>query len=239
MVAGHRLVVRGSHDDTHRISRLQILGVVGIESPAPHGRPQEVTLQTQNQFKDLGIKVMVTIVGAKSILHPCCQTRSLVVQEQATELDGRFTIGKRAGQDAHIVALCHGNIHPPIPGRHTHLARQFVDAEHRTTTITTGNNYLSVNGGNDEFLALTLQVGQFTALYPLVNLLVATYRTNEDGTFVTCRGTEAHHTLEVIYQTCCGNLYGLRFRISVGYSGTFQCHCPTLVSKRYKSVCCT
>ena len=180
MVAGHRLVVRCTHDDTHRVCRLQILGIVGIESPAPHSRPQEVTLQTQDEFKDLGIEVMVTIVGTKGILYPSGKTRCLVVEEQPTELYGWFTICICSGQDTHVVVLGYGDIHPPIPGRHTHLARQLIDAKYRTTTVATGNNHLSVDGGDDELLALALQVGQFTALHPLVNLLVRANRTDKD-----------------------------------------------------------
>ena len=158
VVAGHRLVVRGTHDDTHRIGGLQILGIIGIECPAPHRRPHKVTLQTQNELEDLGIEAVVAIVGTKSILHPCRQTGGLVVQEQATKLYGRLSISILSRQYTYIVALCYGNVHPPVPGRHTHLARQFIDAIYCTTTVTTGNNYLSVDGGDDKLLALTLQV---------------------------------------------------------------------------------
>ena len=39
VVAGHRLVVRRAHHHTHRVGGLQVLGIVGIEGPAPHRGP--------------------------------------------------------------------------------------------------------------------------------------------------------------------------------------------------------
>ena len=70
MVTSHRLMVRGTHDDTHIISSLRVLRVVSIECPSPHGRPQHVTTKTKNQFKDFSIETMVTIISAKRILYP-------------------------------------------------------------------------------------------------------------------------------------------------------------------------
>ena len=46
VVTGHRLMVRGTHHHTHGVGGLQVFGIVGIESPAPHGRPQVIALQT-------------------------------------------------------------------------------------------------------------------------------------------------------------------------------------------------
>ena len=70
VITGHRLMVRGTHDDTHLICGLRVFRIVSIERPTPHGRPQHVTLQTQDEFKDLGIEAVVAIVRTKGILHP-------------------------------------------------------------------------------------------------------------------------------------------------------------------------
>ena len=70
MVAGHGLVMRGSHDDTHLVGGLRVLRVVGIECPAPHSRPQHVTLQSQDELKDLGIEAVIAIACAEGVLHP-------------------------------------------------------------------------------------------------------------------------------------------------------------------------
>ena len=96
MVAGHRLVVGCSHDDTKSISCFRVLGIVCIESPTPHGRPQHVTFQSENQLKHLAVEVMVTITCAEGILYPCRQTGRLIVEEKATKLHSWFAIGKCA-----------------------------------------------------------------------------------------------------------------------------------------------
>ena len=93
MVASHRLVVRGTHHHAHGISRLQVLWVVGIEGPSPHGRPQVVALQAQDELKYLLIELMPSEIGAKGILYPCRKTGGLVVEEQSAIPDGRLAIG--------------------------------------------------------------------------------------------------------------------------------------------------
>ena len=92
MVAGHGLVVRGTHHHTHGVGGLQVLRVVGIESPAPHGGPQVVALQPEDQLKHLLIELMTSEVGAEGVLHPRRQTGCLVVEEQATVSDSRLSV---------------------------------------------------------------------------------------------------------------------------------------------------
>ena len=94
VVARHGLVVRCSHHHAHLVGSLQVLGVVGIEGPSPHGRPQVVTLQSQDEFKHLLVESVVAVVGAEGVLHPRCQTGCLVVQEQSSVPHGRLSVGK-------------------------------------------------------------------------------------------------------------------------------------------------
>ena len=70
MVAGHGLVVGGAHYDTHLVGSLAVQGVVRIERPAPHRRPQEIPAQTQNQLEDTGIELMIAIIRPVSIPYP-------------------------------------------------------------------------------------------------------------------------------------------------------------------------
>ena len=92
MVACHRLVVRRSHHHTHRVGRLQVLWVVGIEGPSPHGRPQVVTLQSQDELEHLLVEAVVAVVRAEGVLHPRGQTGRLVVEEQSAISHGRFAV---------------------------------------------------------------------------------------------------------------------------------------------------
>ena len=70
MVTCHRFMMGSTHHYAHFIGCFHILGIIGIESPAPHGRPHIVALQAQNQFKNLLVETMVAIVRSECILHP-------------------------------------------------------------------------------------------------------------------------------------------------------------------------
>ena len=46
---------------------------------------------------------------------------------------------------------------PPIPGRHTELTAQLIDAIDGTTSVATGDDQLLTIGGNDELLTAAFQ----------------------------------------------------------------------------------
>ena len=140
MVTGHRLMMRGTHHDTHTIGQLAVLRVVGIESPAPHGRPHHITLQTENKLKDLLVECPAAIFSTEGILHPCGQTGSLIVQEDTTKLHSGFTGSIGTILHPSLRMLCHRSISPPVPGRHTQLTTQLVDAIDGATLVAAGND---------------------------------------------------------------------------------------------------
>ena len=111
---------------------------------------------------------MVAVVGAIGILHPRRQTGGFVVEEQAAELNGRLAVGVRTFLNISLGVLCHGSVSPPVPRRHTQLTAQLIDTIDGAAAVRAGNVQTVANGGDDEFLAFALQIGQFQA----VNLLV-------------------------------------------------------------------
>ena len=115
MIPGHRLVMRSSHHDAHGVCGFQVLGIIGIECPSPHGRPKVIALQAQDQLKDLFIESMVTIVGAEGVLHPGGQTGRLVVEEQASIAHSRFPVCIFACLDIDGFMFFHGNVGPVVP----------------------------------------------------------------------------------------------------------------------------
>ena len=184
MVACHRFVVRSADDDAHLVGQLAVLGVVGIESPAPHGRPQEVAAQTENEFEHLSVELVSAVIGAEGVLHPSGQAGCLVVQEDATIGHRRLTVGIDTGTDADSLAGRYRHVGPPVPGRYTHLARQLVDAVDGTALVAAGNEQHvafdslkgCVEGGDDVFLAGAFQLF-------LVQLL-GFYQLFDEGTFI-------------------------------------------------------
>ena len=115
MVAGHRLVVGGTHHHTHTVGQAAVLWIISIERPSPHGGPHHIALQTKNQFKDFSIKRTTTIFGTEGVFYPSSEAGSLVVEEDATKLNSRFTIGIGTFDDISIVVLRNRSICPPIP----------------------------------------------------------------------------------------------------------------------------
>ena len=116
MVTCHRLMVRGTHHDAHRISCLQVLRIIGIESPAPHSGPQVVTLQAQDELKHLLIEAVVTVVRTEGVLYPRGQTRCLVVQKQTTVTHGGLTVGVFTFYYIEVAVFLYGHISPIVPG---------------------------------------------------------------------------------------------------------------------------
>ena len=117
----HRLMMGCSDDDAHSVGCLQILRVVGIESPSPHGRPKEISLQSEYKLEYLRIETMIAILCAEGVLHPRGQTRGLIVEEDTTIAHIRLTICIFAWEYIYILMLHYRHISPVIPRRHTHL----------------------------------------------------------------------------------------------------------------------
>ena len=114
-----RFMVAGTHTDAHVIGGLHVQWVVRIEHGIPHGRPHEVSFQPQHQFKHAGIKLMVipTII----LFHPTCQTRSLIIEEDATIAHRWFTIRIDTLLHIKVCMFFHRDIRPIIPRTHTNL----------------------------------------------------------------------------------------------------------------------
>ena len=157
MVACHGLVVGCSHDDTHLIGCLRVLGVVGIECPAPHGRPHEVALQSKDEFKYLFVEPVVAIVGAECVFHPRGQTGGFVVEEDTAVAHCRLAIGVGSFLDKYRLVVLDGHVGPVVPGRNSQLARQLIDAVDGSSPVAAGNDELLVGGRDDVHFVFALQ----------------------------------------------------------------------------------
>ena len=157
MVPSHRFVVAGTDDDAHLVGQTGVLGVVGIKLPIPHGGPQEVTLQAQNEFIYPLIKAMVAIVGAVGVLHPLHEAGPFVVKENATPADTRFAIGIFTPTHIEAVVMLYSHIGPPSPGRDTCLSREFVQSIDSAPAVAAHNKQLTAHLHDKVLLALPLQ----------------------------------------------------------------------------------
>ncbi len=124
--AHHRLVVGGAHHDAVLIGQIGVHRVVLVEVAAPHRRPQVVGLQTQQQFKQVGVHLGVVAPEVGS--RPGAERRLLVVDEDATIFHLRRRLHVAAVLDVQSRGLPNGHVSPPVPRRHAYLFRQVVEA---------------------------------------------------------------------------------------------------------------
>ena len=211
MVAGHRLMVRGAHHDAHGIGGLQVLGIVGIESPSPHGRPQIVALQTEDKLEDFLVEAVVAEISAEGVLHPGGEAGGLVVEEQSAIAHGGLAVGVFTFLYIDVCMLLNRYICPEIPGRDTYLARQFVDAIDGAALVAAGDDELLADGLDDKFLGLALQVREQALFYPEVDLLVGAHGADEDLGIVAGGGAGACHLFEIGSETGGGTLHATVF----------------------------
>ena len=214
MVPSHGLMVGCTDNNAHFIGQFTVLGVVSIESPAPHGRPQEITLQTENQLKHFLVEIMTAVIGAEGVLHPRRQTRSLVVDEDSTVSNHGLSIGENAVFDKNLIMMNNGNICPIIPGRHAQLLRQFIDAKDGASAVAACNDELLTDGCDDVFLELTLQrlSIDFLGFHQLVDGCRMTDGSDDNVSISSRREGDLStaHLLQVGLQVPCSNAHAFQ-----------------------------
>ena len=51
----------GSHDDAIFVGQFGVQRVVFVEAIVPHGRPEVIGFEPQQQFKDVGVELVIII----------------------------------------------------------------------------------------------------------------------------------------------------------------------------------
>ena len=135
--------------------------------------------------------------------------------------------------------LLRRHISPVVPGRHAYLARQLVDAVDRTPLVAAGNHQLSVDGLDDVFLRLALQVLQQSLLHPQVYLLVGANGSDEDLlTRLTDGRLAASHQLKVLLQIGSRQLYARVLPWGIADGHVLQQPAACGLFKCYERFCC-
>ena len=132
IVAQHRLGMARAHHDRIAIGERCVAGV-GIERARHlvHRRPDEVGLEPQHQFEQLGVGFRADRArrGLEGVRGPGLQPPILVVEENAAILDRGRTEARDACGRAQQRMVFGRDVRPPMPRRHADRARQFVGAE--------------------------------------------------------------------------------------------------------------
>ena len=176
------------------------------------------------------------VIAAIILLHPSCQARSLIVQEDATILHGRLTIRIDTLLDIELVVLLRRHIRPVIPRAHTNLLTQFVDAVNRTTLVTARNDQLILHRRDDEHLRLSLQfLDGRHLLRHLVNDATLSQRANHDREILPAR-----HLFQILLQVVDGDMHTLPIVLVIHNSSLLlrQTKGATLRGEHHKLLCC-
>ena len=136
-------MVTVSHHDTHLVSQSRTLGVILVESCCPHGRPEVVGLQAQQQLKDMLIGFGIDT--AKTIRTPCAKRRPLVVDKDSPIFHLRRRLHKTSTIIIQFILMLHWSIGHPVPGRHADTFRKIVDAIDRAAFVTTCDNKIAIH----------------------------------------------------------------------------------------------
>ena len=146
-------MVRGAHHNTHLVGQSRRLGVVLVECRCPHGRPEIVGLQTQQQLEYLlvGLGVNATEV----LLAPRAERGPFVVDEDAAIFHGRPVV-IASGGPVQLILMNHWCISHPVPGRHTDAARNLVNAEDGAPFVAACNDQVAIHNIDDISLPATL-----------------------------------------------------------------------------------
>ena len=70
MVACHRFMMARTDNNAHFIGQTAIFWVIGIESPTPHSRPQQIAPQAQQELEHFLVERMAAITGMESVEDP-------------------------------------------------------------------------------------------------------------------------------------------------------------------------
>ncbi len=115
----HWLMMRGPHHDAILIGKIRIHRVILIEVTAPHGRPQVVGLQTQQEFEHVGIHLR--IVSTEMGTSPSTERRFLIIDKDTTILHLRRRLHVSTFLDIERGRMLGRHVSPPIPRRYAYL----------------------------------------------------------------------------------------------------------------------
>ena len=166
---------------------------------------------------------MSSVIRSKRVLHPCGETRSLVVEEKSTITHCRFASGICSSLDGKILMLHCRHIHPVVPWRYAYLLRQLIDAVYSASHIAACNDESLFHSGqriahhcHNIFLNLALQLFLVDLLCLHHLLDVRAFKTTDyyTATYAVGRGIEqlcliAAHPLEILLQVADGNVDAL------------------------------
>ena len=135
----------GADDHAILVRQLGVQRVVGGERIVPHGGPEIVTLEPQDEFKDVRVHPVVQL--AVLLPRPGHEARAFVVDEDAAIFYRRRTLHVTARVHVERAVAFGRHVGPPIPGRHPDLFGQVIHAENRPALVAAGDDEGAFDSG--------------------------------------------------------------------------------------------
>ncbi len=180
-------MMRGSHHDAHLVGESWRFRIILIEVGSPHGRPEIVSLQAEQQFEDMAISLGID--ATKLVGTPSAKRWPLIIDEDAAIFHLRFSIRISTWSNVEIIVMSDRRISHPIPRRHAYLTRQLVDAIDGTALVRAQDNQLSFICKNQIFLPFSFQL--FALLGVSFCQLALAHGSHDDRSLVaSCHGTK-------------------------------------------------
>ena len=130
--------MRSAHHDSIFVGQFGIQRIIFIEGTSPHGGPEKIATQAEDEFEDLYVKFVV--ISAKFFLRPSGKCGRFIIQKDAAVLDGGLALKMTARLDEESILMRDGHICPPIPGRNADLLGEFVNAVDSSALVATDND---------------------------------------------------------------------------------------------------
>ena len=133
MRAHEGFVVGGTDHDAIFIGQNRILWIIVVKGIAPHGWPQEITFEAEDEFKDFFVKLMVETT--KLFFGPTRKGRSFIVDKNAPIFYFGFAERVTARPNVKCSFGFDRHIGPPIPWRNANLGGDIVGTEDRAAFV--------------------------------------------------------------------------------------------------------
>ena len=153
----HWFMMARAHHDAHVVSSLHIERVIGIERRIPHGRPHIIPPESEHQFKNPCIKLMV-IDASIELIHPSTEARCLIVEENSSVSNSRFPIGEDSIFQEHLILFPNRSIRPIIPRTDSKLFGEFINSINCSSLIGTSNDQFAIREGDEKLFPFSLNL---------------------------------------------------------------------------------
>ena len=92
-----------AHDDAVVVGELRVEGVVFVEAVIPHGGPEVVAFESEDQFEDVFVKLVV--VGSEFFFNQAGEGGGFIIEKDAAVFHRGRALDQRNFSGLHVVSI--------------------------------------------------------------------------------------------------------------------------------------